>query len=220
MRKLLEFHRSPNSVRVRIGLEYKRLEYETEEMMAADRAPMLEAAAWPLVPVLIDGDVVMRDSVAILHYLESNYRDAPSLTPATRDEIRSAEALLLNLRPEILRIQWRAAPEIGKPEEDRNLERIEIARRALNDALLQLEGRLGGQPWLVGDSMSMYDVILACDLLPSRAPRAFVEESPIWRFYDEHFGLEEDRAHVAAWMDRVLAWDAGGAGGQSASMRA
>ncbi|MGH2394904.1 MAG: glutathione S-transferase N-terminal domain-containing protein, partial [Candidatus Limnocylindria bacterium] len=67
MRTLLEFHRSPNSVKVRVALGYKGLEYEIREMMAADRAPMIEAAGWPLVPILLDGDVVMRDSAAILH---------------------------------------------------------------------------------------------------------------------------------------------------------
>lgn len=207
MRRLLEFHRSPNSVKVRIGLNYKGLDYETEEMMAAERRPMIEAAGWPLVPILIDGDVVMRDSAAILHYLEANYRDRPSLTPATREEIRSAEALLMNLNLEVLRIQWSAAPELEKPEEERDLERIKVARRALNDALLQLEGRLVHQDWLVGDAMSIYDIVLACNLLPSRPPPRFVEQSPIWRFYSEHFGLEEDRAHVAEWVGRVLAWD-------------
>lgn len=194
-------------MKVRIGLAVKRLEYEAVEMYAADRAPMLEAAGWPLVPILLDGDVVMRDSTAILHYLDANYRDGPSLVPPSREEIRSAEAVLLNLRPEILRIEWSLYPQIELPEEERNLDRIRVGRRTLNDALLQLESRLEQQEWLAGDSMTMYDVILGCDLLPARAPVRFVEQSPLWRFYAEHFGLEPDRGNVAAWMDRVMAWD-------------
>ncbi|MBW3660266.1 MAG: glutathione S-transferase family protein [Gemmatimonadetes bacterium] len=206
-RRLLEFHRSPNAVKVRVGLNFKGLDYETEEMMAAERAPMVEAAGWPMIPILIDGDVVMRDSAAILHYLEANYRDRPSLTPGTREDIRSAESLLMNLNPEILRIQWRITPEIGKPEDERDMERIKVGRRTLSDALMRLEARLTGQDWLVGDSMSMYDVILACNLLPAHPPESFVEESPIWRFFDEHFRLDEDRARVANWIGRVIAWD-------------
>ena len=115
MRRLLEFHRSPNSVKVRIALEFKRLEYETEEMFSADREPIVAAGGWPLVPILIDGAVRMRDSAAILHYLEANYRDAPSLTPASRDEILSAEAILANVAPDIRRAQWSVEPEIRKP---------------------------------------------------------------------------------------------------------
>lgn len=203
----MEFHRSPNSVKVRIGLAVKGLEYEAEEMFAADRAPMIEAAGWPMTPILIDGPVVMRDSLAILHYLDANYREGPSLVPPGRDEIRSGEGVLLLLRPEILRIQWSLAPQLELPEAERDLDRLKVAARALNDALLQLEGRLANRPWLVGEEMSLFDIVLACDLLPCRPPTRFVEQSPIWRFYAAHFGLEPDRSHVAEWMDRVLAVD-------------
>ena len=85
MRRLLEFHRSPNSVKVRIALEVKRLEYETEEMFSADREPIVAAGGWPLVPILIDGAVRMRESAAILHYLEANYRDL--LTPTEKESM-------------------------------------------------------------------------------------------------------------------------------------
>jgi glutathione S-transferase len=207
MRKLMEFHRSPNSVKARIGLAVKALDYEAEEMYAADRAPMIEAAGWPLVPILLDGDVAMRDSTAILHYLDANYREGPSLVPESRAEILSGQAVVLNVQPEILRIQWSLRPQIELPEEERDPERMKVGRRTLNDALLQLEGRLSHREWLVGDAMSIYDIVLACDLLPSRPPVRFVEQSPLWRFYAEHFSLEPDRESVAAWMDRVLAWD-------------
>ncbi|HUP02161.1 MAG TPA: glutathione S-transferase family protein [Gemmatimonadota bacterium] len=206
MRKLLEFHRSPNAVKVRVALNYKGLDYVTEEMMAADRRPMIEAAGWPLIPILLDGDVVMRDSAAILHYLEANYRDGPALTPSSRDDIRTAEALLANLSPGILRAQWSVAPEIQKPEGERDLERIAAARRELTAALDRLEERFAGDPWLVGGAMSIYDVILACNLLPIRPPARFIEQSPIWRFFDAHLRLE-DRPNVAAWVDRVAAYD-------------
>lgn len=207
MRTLLEFHRSPNSVKVRVALGYKGLEYETREMMAADRAPMLEAAGWPLVPILLDGDVVMRDSTAILHYLEANYREAPGLTPASRRDILSAEALLGNLNPEILRIQWSLEEEIGKDEAERDLSRIARARERLRAGLERLDARLAERSWLVGDAMSIYDVVLACNLLPTRPPAPFVEQSPLWRFFEEHFRLAGERPAVEAWIDRVVAHD-------------
>jgi glutathione S-transferase len=206
MRKLLEFHRSPNAVKARIGLNFKGLEYETEEMMAADRAPMREAAGWPLIPILIDGEVVVRESVAILHYLESNYLDRPSLTPPRRDDILTAESVLANLNPEILRIQWSLGPQIEHPEDDRNREWIASARRRLSGSLERLERRLVGREWLVGEAMSMYDIVLACNLLPARAPRRFAQQSPLWRFFQDHFELE-GRPRVAGWMDRVLVHD-------------
>ena len=209
MRRLLEFHRSPNSVKVRIALEFKGLEYETQEMYSADRGPIVEAGGWPLVPILIDGPVRMRDSAAILHYLEANYREAPSLTPASRDDILAAEALLANVGPDVRRAQWSVRPEVSKPPEERDHELIEKARAALVDSLGRLEERFGDRSWLVGDSMSMFDVILGCTLIAIRPPRAFVEESAIYRFYDEHMRIDTERPRVSEWVDRVLAYDSG-----------
>ena len=209
MRRLLEFHRSPNSVKVRVALEVKGLEYETQEMFAADREPIVRASGWPLVPVLVDGAVTMRDSAAILQYLEANYRDAPSLTPVSRDDILTAQALLASLTPEIRRAQWALDPEIRKAPEERDADRVAAGRAALIDALGRLEERLGSQPWLVGDAMSLYDVILGCDLMPARPPRAFVDQSPIWRFFDENLVIEEERPRVVEWVGRVLAHDTG-----------
>jgi glutathione S-transferase len=209
MRRLLEFHRSPNSVKVRIALEVKRLEYETQEMFAADRGPIVAAGGWPLTPILLDGQVRMRDSAAILHYLEANYRDAPSLTPQSRDEILSAEALLANLSPQLRRAVYGLEPEIRKPAEERDGERIASARQALVEALSRLEERLSRRRWLVGDAMSLYDVILGCSLIAIRPPADFVAESAIYRFYHEHMRIESERPRVAEWVGRIIAHDTG-----------
>lgn len=209
MRRLLEFRRSPNSVKVRIALEVKQLEYETQEMFSADRDPIVEAGGWPLTPILLDGQVRMRDSAAILHYLEANYRDRPSLTPGSRDEILSAEALLANLSPSVRRALSSVEPEMRKPAEERDQPRIAKARRALVESLGRLEERLSRRRWLVGESMSMYDVILGCTLIAIRPPPAFVEESVIYRFYQEHMGIESERPRVTEWVGRVLAHDTG-----------
>lgn len=207
MRRLLEFHRSPNSVKVRIALEVKGLEYETEEMFSADREPIVRAGGWPLVPVLVDGPVTMRESAAILHYLEANYRDAPSLTPDSRDDILAAEALLANVTPQIGRAQRSVQAEIGKSPEEKDLERITSARSELIESLGRLEHRLSSQSWLVGERMSMYDVILGCALIPTRPPPAFVEQSAIYRFFDEHMRVEPERPRVSEWVGRVVAHD-------------
>jgi glutathione S-transferase len=209
MRRLLEFRRSPNSVKVRIALEVKQLENETQEMFSADRDPIVEAGGWPLTPILLDGQVRMRDSAAILHYLEANYRDRPSLTPGSRDEILSAEALLANLSPPVRRAQWSVEPEMRTPPEERDQARIAKARRALVESLGRLEERLSRRRWLVGESMSMYDVILGCTLIAIRPPPEFVEESVIYRFYQEHMGIESERPRVTEWVGRVLAHDTG-----------
>jgi glutathione S-transferase len=206
-RRLLQFRRSPNSIKVRIALNVKGLDYEATEMSSADRQPMIEAAGWPLVPILIDDRVVMRDSAAILHYLEANYREGPSLTPTDRDELRNAERIVTVVNSEILPIQWSLLSEIQKPEEERDPARGAEARRAAVAALSRLEERLATREWLVGDTMSLYDVILGANLLPLRAPAEFVEQSPMWGYFTENLRIEEERPHVSAWVGRVVAHD-------------
>lgn len=209
MRTLLEFHRSPNSVKVRVALEFKELEYETQEMFSADREPIVRAGGWPLVPILLDGGIAMRDSAAILHYLEANYRDSPSLTPDSRDDILVAETLLANVLPQIARAQWSVQGEISKSPEERDAGRIAGARGALIETLERLEHRLSRGAWIVGESMSMYDVILGCTLIPAVPPPKFVAESAIYRFFDEHFRIEGERPRTIEWVRRVLAYDTG-----------
>jgi hypothetical protein len=56
--------------------------------------------------------------------------------------------------------------------------------------------------------MSLYDIILACNLLPTRPPAKFVEQSPLWRFFADHLAFDRERPAVEAWVDRVVAHDA------------
>ena len=176
-------------------------------MFSADRQPMFEAAGWPLVPILIDDRVVMRDSAAILHYLEANYREGPSLTPTDRDDLRTAERIVTALNSEILPIQWSLMSEIQKPEEERDPARGSEARQTAVAALGRLEERLAEGDWLVGNAMSLYDVILGSNLLPLRAPAEFAEQSPMWRYFAENLRIEGERPRVSAWVGRVVAHD-------------
>jgi hypothetical protein len=51
--------------------------------------------------------------------------------------------------------------------------------------------------------------MLACNLIPARPPREFVEQSVIYRFYDEHMQIESERPSVFEWVGRVIAHDTG-----------
>jgi glutathione S-transferase len=96
-----------------------------------------------------------------------------------------------------------------KPAEERDSARIAKARQGLVESLGRLEERLSRRAWLVGEAMSMYDVILGCTLIAIRPPPAFVEESVIYRFYQEHMGIQSERPRVTEWVGRVLAHDTG-----------
>jgi maleylpyruvate isomerase len=94
--QLYNFFRSGTSHRVRIALNLKGIGYEylpvdlrTEEHLdAAFRAVNPQA----LVPALVDGDLTLTQSPAILEWLEERY-PAPALLPADANERAHVRAL-------------------------------------------------------------------------------------------------------------------------------
>ncbi|KAH7576069.1 hypothetical protein ACOSQ2_004035 [Xanthoceras sorbifolium] len=81
--QLYSYWRSSCSHRVRIGLNFKGLEYEYKAVNVLKReqhTPEFKKLN-PIgyVPVLVDGDVVLSDSFAILMYLEEKYPQHPLL---------------------------------------------------------------------------------------------------------------------------------------------
>ncbi|XP_071937153.1 glutathione S-transferase zeta class-like isoform X2 [Coffea arabica] len=81
--KLYSYWRSSCSCRVRIGLNLKGLEYEyvpVNLLKGEQQTPeFLKLNPVGLVPVLVDGDVVLADSFAILMYLEEKFPQHPLL---------------------------------------------------------------------------------------------------------------------------------------------
>ena len=93
--KLYGYARSSAAFRVRIALNLKGLNYEDgfvdlrrAEQTAAD---FLALNPQGLVPVLVDGDVVLTQSPAILEYLDEKWPEPPLLPaePAERARVRA-----------------------------------------------------------------------------------------------------------------------------------
>lgn len=207
MRKLLEFRRSPNCIKARIGLRLKELDFETEEMESHDRQPMIAASNWPLVPVLLDDDVHVRDSEAILHYLDSNYRDTHPLSPTDVDELRDAHRLKTEVVAGLSAVFVEAFTWMQAPEEEREEAAIAGLAGRANALLEPLERRLQETPYLFGPTPSLYDIVLACSIMGMRPPRQFVQESELWRAADGLVPLAEDLERVRAWYDGLIALD-------------
>ena len=64
------------SWRARMALRHKGLEFEAQPVRLSDKAA-IEFSGGKTVPVIRDGDTVVRDSWKIAEYLESRYPDAP-----------------------------------------------------------------------------------------------------------------------------------------------
>ncbi len=92
--RLYSYWRSSAAYRVRIGLNLKGLAYDTvpvhllREGGEQHTAAFREANPQGLVPVLQHGDRLMRQSVAILEYLDETWPQPPLLPASARDRQR------------------------------------------------------------------------------------------------------------------------------------
>ncbi|OMO65453.1 hypothetical protein COLO4_31204 [Corchorus olitorius] len=88
--KLYSFWKSSTSARVRIALHLKGLDYEylPVNLKEGEQATpeFKELSPDEKVPVLVDGDMVVSDSLAILMYLEDRYPQPAPLLPLDRQK--------------------------------------------------------------------------------------------------------------------------------------
>ena len=93
---------STNVERIALALAHKGVEVEYVDVDPDDRTPVIEISGQELVPVLVDGDLVLSDSPAILEYLEERFpirrcsRPTPpgvrSCAPSSSGSTRSGSA--------------------------------------------------------------------------------------------------------------------------------
>lgn len=103
MMKLYSYFRSSAAYRVRIALNLKEIPYEYEPIhLLRDggeqhRTEYLELNPQGLVPTLVDGPVVLSQSLAIIEYLDEAYPRSPALLPASVQQRAAARELALLL---------------------------------------------------------------------------------------------------------------------------
>jgi glutathione S-transferase len=199
MLRLVRFERSTNVERVALALAYKELEVESQWVTPEDRSPVIELSGQDLVPVLVDGDLVIPDSTAILEHLEIKFPDPP-LYPA--DPARRAEVRVF--------IDWFNRVWKGPP--NRMADAIDsgaadpaaIARDgALMHERLQLfEDLLAGREHLFGDFG-----VADCIAWPFLRYAAHIDAEDPWTFHHvlhDHMRLGDDHhPRVSAWLERM-----------------
>src|SRR5437867_3749373 len=93
--KLYELPGSPNNVKARLALGYKKLAYDSEPLKLdgypGDRSKIVAVSGQPLTPVLVHGDTVVFDSAAIIRYLDANFRQTPPLFSSDHQEMAVIE---------------------------------------------------------------------------------------------------------------------------------
>ena len=108
MLKLYNYFRSTASYRVRIALNYKELPYQLHEIHLVNGGGEQFSAEYQtinpqsLVPSLVDDNIVIHQSIAIIEYLEERY-PKPALLPndpVVRAHIRSlAQIIACDIHP-------------------------------------------------------------------------------------------------------------------------
>jgi maleylacetoacetate isomerase len=172
MLTLYSYWRSSAAYRVRIGLQLKRLAHEIAPVHLLRDGGEQHAEAFQalnpqqLVPVLKHGQRVIRQSLAILEYLEETFPDQPIMPATARDRARVralAQMIACDIHPlnnlrvlQFLELDW----NVPQPE------REAWARRWLLAGFAALEELLADNPstgeFCEGDLPSVAD----CCLIP------------------------------------------------------
>jgi glutathione S-transferase len=189
---------STNVERVALALAHKGLEVESVVITYEDRSPVLEVSGQPLVPVLVDGDEVIPDSVRILRHLEERYPEPP-LFP--RDPARHAE---LDVFLEWFNDVWKVAPNAIEDELEReqpNHERVAMHGARMRAWLDVFEELLAGRDHLFGE-FSAADCA-AFPFLKYAKLRDPADDELFHRILEEHLRLDDGYPRLSAWIDRV-----------------
>ncbi len=131
MMKLYGYFRSSAAYRVRIALNLKNLAYEHVGVHLVNNGGEQHGAAYralnpsALVPTLVDGDLVLSQSLAMLEYLEEAYPKTQALlplNPALRARIRAfAASIACDIHPlNNLRVLGYLSGELGINAEQKN----------------------------------------------------------------------------------------------------
>jgi maleylacetoacetate isomerase len=192
---------STNVERVALALAYKALEAESVVITYEDRSPVIEVSGQGLVPVLVDGDEVIPDSVRILRHLEAKWPDPP-LFP--REAARRAELdLFLDWFNEV----WKLAPNTIEEELEREQPDEEVVARGaqrMRASLDLFEAMLDGRDHLFGHDFSAADCA-AFPFLKYGKLRDPADDELFHRILEDNLRLYGGHPRLSAWIDRVNA---------------
>ncbi len=134
------------------------------------------------IPVLVDGDLTLTESIAIVQYLGEKYADKGFMP---RDLVHRAQfnQWLLFAATELEQPLWRISKNISLyPEDKRQPTDVERAREDFLPMAAVLEEHTKGRQYLVGNSATIADFVMAYTLDWANEFK-LLEESPQLKAY-------------------------------------
>jgi glutathione S-transferase len=165
--KLYEFGPT-RSIRVRWALQELGVDFEPirVNLLAGEhqRPEFLKINPAGKIPVLVDGDLVLTESVAIVLYLGEKYSDK-GLLPTDLKQRAQVNRWLLFVATELEQPLWRISRHSALyPEEQRLPADVNIAGREFKEMAAVLEKHMQGRQFVVGDSVTVADLVTAYTL--------------------------------------------------------
>ena len=176
--KLYSYWRSSAAYRARIALNLKGLAYDLVPVNLAGSgeqhsAEYRELNPQELVPILIDGERVIRQSQAIIEYLDETYDGEAKLLPATARERARVRALAQMIACDIhplnnTRVMQYLEREFNAPP----IERERWTRHWISEGFRAIEALLANNPstgiYCEGDEPTMADIFLVPQVYNAR----------------------------------------------------
>ena len=116
------------------------------------------------VPVLVDGDLILNESAAIVLYLAEKYSER-GFVPADLKQRADYYRWILFTATELEQPWWRISKHtVLYPEQDRLPAEVALARRDFLPMAAVLEKHMQGRDFVVGDAVTAADFVVAYNL--------------------------------------------------------
>ena len=176
------------SIRARWTLQELGVGFEaiTVNLVAGEhrRPEFLKVNPAGKLPVLVDGDLVLTESVAIVLYLAEKYPEK-GLLPTDLTERAQVNRWLLFAATELEQPLWRISRHTALYPEDKRLPGdVALARQEFKEMAAVLEKHLQGRQFVVGDRATVADFVMAYTL-DWGGEAQLLDEFPVLRGYME-----------------------------------